>query len=413
MPYQVVKPRRRGFICVTAHPKGCARNVEDQIEYVRTHPWFDPLARIRNVLVIGASTGYGLSTRIAAGWGMECNTLGVFLERPPKGKRTATAGYYNSVALHRAAKRDGLWARSINGDAFSDHIKDDVADAIAESMGKVDLVVYSLASPKRKHPETGKTHSSTLKTIGHPFTEKTIDLAKAFVKKTTVGPATDKEIDDTVAVMGGDDWTRWIERLLARGVLADGAQTVAYSYYGPRLTWPIYREGTIGIAKADLRETADRLNDRLFYELGGGAWISVNKAVVTQASAAIPVVPLYISLLYRVMKKKGIHEGCIEQMVRLLNAHLSSPVGPGFDDDRMVRLDDREMRREVQDEVSRLWPQVDSYSLHDLTDFEGFMREFYKLFGFGVEGVDYAEPVETEVFLETHRGRVLQRDDLW
>ena len=402
MPRQVVKQRRRGFICVNAHPEGCRRNVENQIAHVdsvKRPAGFQAASGIKNVLIIGASTGYGLASRIAAGWGMDCKTIGVFLERPPRGKRTATAGYYNCVALHDAAERDGHWARSINGDAFSGRVKDEVARQIAESLRTVDLVVYSLASPKRRDPRTGKTHSSTLKTIRFPFTQKTIDLAKRLVKETTVEPATDEEILDTVAVMGGDDWRWWIEHLLDRGVLAEGARTVAYSYYGPRLTWPIYRHGTIGAAKADLKETADSLNRMLRGAVGGAAWISVNKAVVTQASAAIPVVPLYISLLYRVMKDKGIHEGCIEQMTRLMNDHLGRRDGPILDPEGMVRLDDREMRTDVQEEVFDLWRKVSTSSLLELTDFDGFWREFNSLFGFGVDGVDYRLPVETETSL--------------
>ena len=402
MPEQVVKQRSRGFICVNAHPVGCARNVEHQIAHVSGRRYEEPPSGIRNVLVIGSSTGYGLASRIAASWGLGCRTLGVFLEKPPSGRRTASAGYYNCVALHRAAERDGHWARSVNGDAYSDKIKGEVATILADSMGKVDLVIYSLASPKRTNPRTGVTHSSSLRAIGPSYTGKTIDLSTAEVKTATVDAATKEEIDETVAVMGGEDWRWWIESLSAKGLLADGARTVAYTYYGPSLTWPIYRDGTIGAAKRHLKDTAEELSDVLGRSVGGKAWLSVNKAVVTQASAAIPVVPLYMSLLFRVMKAAGIHEGCIEQMNRLLLDHIIAPGGPTLDGDGLIRLDDLEMRKDVQEEIARLWPSVDTESLCDLADFEGFKRDFNNLFGFDVDGVDYGVPVETETYLESN-----------
>ena len=402
MPEQVVKQRSRGFICVNAHPEGCARNVENQIAHVSGTTYEEPPSGIKNVLVIGSSTGYGLASRIAAGWGLGCRTLGVFLEKPPSGRRTASAGYYNCVALHRAAERDGHWVRSVNGDAYSDKIKDQVARILADSMGKVDLVVYSLASPKRTNPRTGATHSSSLKAIGAPFTGKTIDLSTAEVKTATVEAATKEDIGETVAVMGGEDWRWWIETLSAKELLAEGARTVAYSYYGPSLTWPIYRDGTIGAAKRHLKETAEELSNALDRSVGGKAWLSVNKAVVTQASAAIPVVPLYMSLLFRVMKAAGIHEGCIEQMNRLLVDHIFAPGGPTLDADGLIRLDDLEMRGDVQEEITRAWRSVDTESLRDLSDFEGFKRDFNNLFGFDVDGVDYGVPVETETYLESN-----------
>ncbi len=399
MPEQIVKQRSRGFICVNAHPAGCARNVERQISHVRSSMPSRPSTRLRNVLVLGASTGYGLSTRIATGWGLGCRTLGVFFEKPPAGRRTASAGYYNCVALHQAAERDGLWARSVNGDAFSDEIKQEVAQVIEQSMGKVDLVVYSLASPKRTNPRTGVTHTSSLKAIGSPFTGKTVDLSGGTVGTASVEAATQAEIDETVAVMGGEDWRWWVEGLADNGLLAQGAQTLAYSYYGPALTWPIYKDGTIGAAKQDLKATADSLNARLEQEVGGAAWVAVNKAVVTQASAAIPVVPLYVSLLFQVMKAKGVHEGCIEQMTRLVRDHLAAERGPRCDADGLIRLDDLEMRADVQEEVAGLWPMVETDNLAELADFAGFRRDFNNLFGFDVDGVDYGLPVETEVFL--------------
>lgn len=403
MPEQVIRQRSRGFICVNAHPVGCAANVDSQVAYVRNHLHSAGEFPCRNALVIGSSTGYGLASRIAAAWGMGCRTLGVFLERPPSGRRTATAGYYNCVAFHRAAERDGLWARSVNGDAYSDDVKDLVARIAKESMGRFDLVIYSLAAPKRTDPRTGTAHTSSLKAIGSSYTGKTIDLSKPAVTTATVGPASQEEIDSTVAVMGGEDWNWWISRLLEEDLLAKGARTLAYTYYGPSLTWPVYRDGTIGAAKQHLKETADELNRELQARIGGKAWLSVNKAVVTQASAAIPVVPLYVSLLFRVMKEKGIHEGCIEQLVRLFADHLSRRGGPVVDPDRLIRLDDLEMRPDVQQAVAQVWPSVTTETLHELSDFEGFKRDFNNLFGFDVEGVDYSRPVESELIMDARR----------
>ncbi|MDE0124814.1 MAG: trans-2-enoyl-CoA reductase family protein [Bryobacterales bacterium] len=400
MPEQVVRQRSRGFICVNAHPAGCAANVERQIAYVRERMRPDPGSRVRNALVLGSSAGYGLASGIVTAWGLGHRTLGLFLERPPKGRRTATAGYYNSVALHKAAERDGLWVRSINADAYSDEAKDRVAQLASASMGKFDLVIYSLASPKRVNPRTGVAHSSSLRSIGSKYTGKTIDLARSRVTTATVKPATEDEIANTVAVMGGEDWRWWIERLLADGLLAEGARTLAYTYYGPRVTWPVYRDGTIGAAKGHLKETADALDQLLRNSVGGGAWLSVNKAVVTQASTAIPIVPLYVSLLFRVMKEQGIHEGCIEQIVRLVKDHLVSHTGPSVDADRLIRLDDLEMREDVQNAVADLWPRVNTETLASLSDYDGFKREFSSLFGFDVEGVDYDLPVETEILLD-------------
>lgn len=399
MPEQVVSQRSRGFICVNAHPAGCARNVECQIAHARRARRRAD-AGIRNVLVIGSSTGYGLATRIAAAWGAGCRTLGVFLEKPPAGRRTASAGYYNCVALHRAAERDGLWARSINGDAYSNVTKEQVARIVRDALGSLDLVVYSLAAPKRTNPRTGETFSSSLKAIGATYTGKTIDLAKGQVASATVGAASQAEIDATVAVMGGEDWQWWIDSLLEAGLLAQGARAVAYTYYGPALTWPIYRDGTIGAAKRHLLQTAKHLQNKLRSTVNGDAWLAVNKAVVTQASVAIPVVPLYVSLLFRIMKDKGIHEGCIEQMQRLFSDHLQRIGGPTVDSEGLIRLDDLEMRPDVQQTVQDLWPQVSTESLHALTDFAGYKRDFNNLFGFAVAGVDYAQPVETELFLE-------------
>jgi enoyl-[acyl-carrier protein] reductase/trans-2-enoyl-CoA reductase (NAD+) len=396
MPNQIVKRRSRGFICVNSHPEGCRRNVERWVGGVR--------GKIaggadgpKNVLVIGASTGYGLASRIAAAWGCGAKTLGVFFERPPDGDKVATAGYYNTVALHSLAEQDGLFAASINGDAFSDDIKRATADALRSRMGPVDLVIYSLASPKRTDPRTGIVHNSVLKPVGQAYTNRTIELDSEKVVNVTLQPANESEIADTVAVMGGDDWRRWMDMLLEEKLLAEGARTLAYSYIGPEITWPIYRDGTIGQAKKDLERAAGDLDATLSGKVGGNAWVSVNKAVVTQASAAIPVVPLYLSLLPMVMRKKNLEEGPLEQMRRMFADFLCAEQPMKLDDSRRLRLDDREMRADVQAEVSALWPQVATENLRAVSEFAGFQREFRGLFGFEVEGVDYEQPVETDL----------------
>jgi enoyl-[acyl-carrier protein] reductase/trans-2-enoyl-CoA reductase (NAD+) len=396
MPKQIIKRRSRGFICVNAHPEGCRRNVERWIAGVKGKISGGQNAP-KNVLVIGASTGYGLASRIAAAWGYGAKTLGVFFERPPDGDKTATAGHYNTFALHSIAKTDGLFAASINGDAFSDEIKRAAAEMIRKEMAPIDLVIYSLASPKRTDPRTGKVHNSILKPVGHAFTNRTIELDSEKVVSVTLQPANEDEIADTVAVMGGEDWRRWMEMLLEEKLLAPGARTVAYSYIGPEITWPIYRDGTIGHAKKDLERAASNLDGALAKQLGGNAWVSVNKAVVTQASAAIPVVPLYLSLLPMVMKKKNLEEGPLEQMRRLFTDFLCTGSAPKLDESRRIRLDDREMRADVQSEVSALWPQVTTENLRTVSDFAGFQREFRGLFGFEVEGVDYEQPTETNL----------------
>jgi len=396
MTQQVVQRRSRGFLCVNAHPDGCRRNVERQVEAIVGHRPAN-LAGPRNVLVLGASTGYGLASRVAAAWGFGARTLGVFFERTPDGDRTATAGYYNTVAFHARAQKDGLFAASLNGDAFSDEIKRQSVEIIRRELKPVDLVIYSLASPKRVHPRTGQAHNSALKPLGRPYTNKTIQLDTGKVVEVTLQPASEKEIADTVAVMGGDDWRLWMELLLEEGLLAEGARTVAYSYIGPEVTWPIYRDGTIGVAKKDLEEAARALDAALQKRLGGNAWISVNKAVVTQAAAALPVVPLYLSLLLRELKSRGLDESPIEQMRRLFFEHLATGKTPSFDERGRIRLDDREMRPEVQAAVAQLWLQVTTENLRALTDFAGFQREFRNLFGFEVEGVDYSRPVEIEL----------------
>ena len=396
MPLQTVQQRVRGFICVTAHPAGCAREVERQVAAVRA-AFPEKLAGPKRALVIGSSTGYGLSTRIALAWGSGADTLGVFFEKPPAGKRTATAGYYNTAAMQRLARAENLYAEGINGDAFSDEIKQETCDRLKADLGPVDLVVYSLASPRRTHPRTGESLQSSLKPIGASYTGKTIDLNSAQVTEATVEPATEQEIQDTVAVMGGEDWAFWIDKLAAEGLLAEGARTVAYSYIGPEVTWPIYRDGTIGRAKLDLERVARELDARLASELGGGAWVSVNKAVVTQASSAIPVVPLYISLLFGVMKRRGVHEGCIEQMIRLVRDHVGAGSAPKVDERKLIRLDDLELAPEVQAEVAELWPRVTTENLDELSDYAGLKQDFNRLFGFDQDGVDYAAEVETDI----------------
>ena len=398
MPEQIVKQRSRGFICVTAHPEGCARNVEQQIEAVkRNRP--KSIAGPRNVLVIGSSTGYGLATRITAAWGFGAKTVGVFYERPPEGRKTASAGYYNTAAFHRLAREQGLYATGINGDAFSDDVKSRVVDLVRGDIGKLDLVVYSLAAPRRVHPRTGEAFQAVLKTIGGPYRGKTVDFTSGAVTEVTIEAADEEEIAATIAVMGGEDWRSWIDTLREQDLLAEGARTLAYSYVGPQLTWPIYRQGTIGAAKKDLERTAADLNGKLVSQVRGGAWVSVNKAVVTQASVAIPVVPLYISLLLPVMKRKGVHEGCIEQMQRLCFSHLADGEAPSLDGGGLIRLDDLELRDDIQTAVAGLWEKVSTENLEELSDIAGFRQEFNNLFGFDLEGVDYTQPTETDVAL--------------
>ncbi len=396
MPEQIVKQRSRGFICITAHPEGCARNVEQQIEAVkRSRP--KNIAGPRNVLVIGGSTGYGLATRIAAAWGFGSKTLGVFYERPPDGRKTAAAGYYNTVAFHRLAREEGLYAAGINGDAFSDEVKGQTLDLVRRDIGKLDLVIYSLAAPRRLHPRKGKAFQAVLKTIGDPYRGKTVDFTSGAVTEAAIEAADQEEVAATIAVMGGEDWRFWIDALDEQDLLAEGARTLAYSYVGPQLTWPIYRQGTIGAAKKDLERTAGELNALLASRLGGGARVSVNKAVVTQASVAIPVVPLYISLLLRVMKQKGVHEGCIEQMQRLCFRHLAEGREPTLDGEGLIRLDDLELRDDIQAAVAGLWEKVSTENIEELSDIAGFRQEFNNLFGFDLEGVDYAQPTETDL----------------
>ncbi|PTY04713.1 bifunctional NADH-specific enoyl-ACP reductase/trans-2-enoyl-CoA reductase [Opitutaceae bacterium EW11] len=388
----VIKPKVRGFVCVTAHPAGCAAHVQEQIDYVKSK---GPIKNgPKKVLVIGASTGYGLASRIAASFGSGAATIGVFFERPSEEGRPATPGWYNTIGFTKAARAAGLYAKNINGDAFSNEIKQQVVDLIKADLGQVDLIVYSLASPRRTHPKTGVVHKSVLKPVGAPYTNKTVDTDKGVVSNVTIEPAADTEVSDTIAVMGGEDWEMWIHALADAKVLAPGATSVAYSYIGPEVTWPIYKNGTIGLAKNDL-EAAGRRIDALLKAHGyGRAFISVNKALVTQASSAIPVVPLYISILYKIMKAKGTHEGCIEQMQRLFATQMYNNSALHFDDGGRVRVDDWEMKPDVQAEVARLWPQVTTENIEQLTDIAGYRHEFLKLFGFGLDGIDYDADIE-------------------
>ena len=389
----IIEPKIRGYVCVTSHPIGCAQHVREQIEAARAAA---PLPHPpRRVLVVGSSTGYGLAARIVAAFGAGAETFGVFYERAPSNGRPASPGYYNALAFEEEAAAVGLPAGSLNGDAFSDDVKDQVMDRLEKEMGPVDLVIYSLAAPRRNDPRTGETYKSVLKPIGQSFRGKTVDTDKNQVQEVAIEPANQEEIEATVKVMGGEDWERWIGALAERGLLAPGFRTAAFSYLGPEVTWPIYRDGTIGRAKEDLDRAVEALNER-YRELGGEAVVAVNKAVVTQASSAIPVVPLYVAVLFRVMKEKGLHEGCVEQMIRLFGEKLSAEGSLPVEEDGRVHLDDREMREDVQEEVRRLWPLLHSDNLEELTDYAGYRREFLRLFGFEVDGVDYREDVDPE-----------------
>lgn len=388
----IVAPKIRGFICTTAHPEGCARHVAEQIDVVKRR---GPIANAPGkVLVIGASTGYGLSSRIAAAFGGDAATVGVFFEKPGEDNRCGTAGWYNSAAFEIEARAAGLYARSFNGDAFSDQVKTAVIEAIKADLGQVDCVIYSLASPRRTHPKTGETFKSVLKPIGQSYTNKNLNTTTGIVDEVTLPPAEGDDVGQTVAVMGGEDWELWIDALDQAGVLAPGATTVAYSYIGPEVTWPIYKNGTIGRAKEDL-ERAQRALDERLASIGGKAWVSVNKALVTQASSAIPVVPLYISLLYKVMKANGSHEDTIEQMDRMFRERLYGNASPQPDEAGRIRIDDWEMAEDVQREVNERWTRVNTENFPELGDFEGYQRGFLRLFGFGLDGVDYDADANT------------------
>lgn len=391
----IIKPKVRGFVCVTAHPEGCAAHVQEWIDHVKAK---GPIANgPRKVLVIGSSTGYGLASRITAAFGSGAATLGIFFERPSEEGRPATPGWYNTIAFTKAARAAGIYAKNLNGDAFSDPIKQQALDLIRSDLGQVDLVIYSLASPRRTHPKTGAVHKSCLKPIGAAYTNKTVDTDKGIVSPVTIEPASEQEIADTVAVMGGEDWELWMKALSEAKLLAPGAQSVAYSYIGPEVTWAIYKNGTIGLAKNDLERAAKNIDSLLKLNNGGRAFISVNKALVTQASSAIPVVPLYISILYKIMKAAGTHEGCIEQMQRLFATQLYNGQTPKFDEAGRLRVDDWEMRTEIQTGVRAIWPDVTTENLAAKTDIAGYRSEFLKLFGFGLAGVNYEAETEPHV----------------
>jgi enoyl-[acyl-carrier protein] reductase/trans-2-enoyl-CoA reductase (NAD+) len=381
----------RGFICTTAHPAGCAENVRKQVEYAEK-------ANLQNgpkrVLVIGSSTGYGLAARITAAFSCGAATLGVFFEKQAAKGRTATAGWYNNLAFERQARESGLVAESVNGDAFSNAVKQETITRIREKLGgKLDLVVSSLASPKRQDPETGEVYSSVIKPLGKPFTGKTVDFHSGEVSQVEIAPASEDEAANTVKVMGGEDWLLWMQALNDADLLAENAVTVAFSYIGPELTHAVYKDGTIGRAKEDLEQKAGQI-DALLSPIGGKAYVSVNKALVTQASAAIPVVPLYMSILFKLMKESGTHEDCIGQMVRLFSARLYAGTDMPLDEAGRIRLDDLEMAPEIQAAVDSLWPRVNTANAEELTDLRGYREDFLRLFGFGLKNVDYSADIE-------------------
>ncbi|ASK78623.1 trans-2-enoyl-CoA reductase [Paraphotobacterium marinum] len=393
----IVKPKVRGFISTTAHPKGCAKNVEKQISFVKNNPKKINQAP-KNVLIIGSSTGYGLATRIVSAFGSGSSTIGVCFEKEATDKKTATAGLYNTVAFEDAANAEGLYAKTINADAFSDETKETVIDLIKKDLGKIDCVIYSLASPVRKMPESGELIKSTLKPIGKPYIATAVDTNKDQLFEAKIEPATQQEIDNTVTVMGGDDWSRWIHALQNADVLSKGCLTLAYSYIGGNITWPIYWEGTIGQAKKDLTSTAKKLNKFLEEKLSGHAHVAVLKSVVTQASAAIPVMPLYLSMVFKKMKQEGIHEGCIEQIFRMFESKLFKLENQfELDNDDQVRLDDWELREDVQNFCKLLWPNLTNDNLFDETDYQYYKDEFMKLFGFNFDEVNYDEDTDIKV----------------
>ncbi|MBC8558250.1 enoyl-ACP reductase FabV [Jutongia hominis] len=385
----VVAPKVKGFMCTTAHPEGCKAAVKSQIDYVKSQPKSEGP---KKVLVIGASMGYGLASRIALTYSCDADTIGIIFDKAGKEKRTASAGWYNTAAFETFATKDGYYAKSINGDAYSQEIKDETIELIKKDFGKVDMVIYSVAAPRRKAPD-GVTYRSTLKTVGEEYTNQTIDLLTNEITEVTIPAATEQEVHDTIKVMGGEDWKLWIEQLKAADVLADQAITVAYSYIGPEITYPIYKEGSIGQAKKHLYQTADELNEEVDGLL---AYVSVNKAVVTQSSAAIPIVPLYLSLLFKVMKEKGLHEDCIKQMYRLVHDRLCCKEIP-TDQNRLIRVDDYEMKPEVQEAVAKLWDKVSKDNIKEIADLDGYWDEFYEIFGFGIDGVDYDADVAIQI----------------
>ena len=388
----IIKPKVRGFMCITTHPVGCEANVKGQIDYIKSQ---EPIDGPKRVLVIGSSTGYGLAARIGAAFGGGASTLGIFFEKEGTEKKTGTAGWYNSAAFHKFAEQENLYAKSINGDAFSDEIKQKTIDTIKEDLGKVDLVIYSLASPRRQHPKTGEVFNSTLKPIGKDVTLRGINTDKEEIQEFSLEAASEEDISNTVTVMGGEDWQMWMDALAEADVLADGAKTAAFTYVGEKATWDLYWDGTIGQAKKDLDKKVVGIREKLATN-GGDARVAVLKAVVTQASSAIPIMPLYLSLLFKAMKEDGSHEGCIEQLYRLYSECIYND-SPRLDEEGRLRVDELELRPEIQDKVSAAWAKVTTDNLSELTDFTGYRQEFLKLFGFGLDGVDYDADVDPVV----------------
>ncbi|MCH4293646.1 trans-2-enoyl-CoA reductase family protein [Shewanella sp. 3B26] len=392
----IIKPKIRGFICTTTHPVGCEANVLEQINLTKAR---GPIVNgPKRVLVVGSSSGYGLSSRIAAAFGSGAATIGVFFEKPGTETKPGTAGWYNSAAFDKFAKAEGLYSKSLNCDAFSHEAKAKVIELIKADLGQIDMVVYSLASPVRKLPDSGELVRSSLKPIGQPYSSTAVDTNKDTIIEASVEPATEQEIADTVTVMGGQDWELWLNALDEAGVLADGCKTVAYSYIGTELTWPIYWHGALGKAKMDLDRAAHALNDKLAAK-GGSANVAVLKSVVTQASSAIPVMPLYIAMVFKKMRAEGLHEGCMEQILRMFSERLYKADGsaPEVDEDNRLRLDDWELRDDIQQHCRDLWPQITTENLSELTDYVEYKAEFIKLFGFGIEGIDYDADVNPEV----------------
>ena len=392
----VIKPKIRGFICTNAHPVGCAAHVKEQIEYVKSQGQLE--TGPKNVLVIGASTGYGLASRITAAFGAGAKTLGVFFEKEGTEKRTGSAGWYNTAAFQAEAEAAGLWSKNINGDAFSNELKEKTIATIKEELGKVDLVIYSLASPRRTDPNTGETYSSVLKPIGNSVTTKNLNTSKRVIDEVTVEAANEEEIANTVKVMGGEDWEMWLDALQQADVLADGFKTTAYTYIGKELTWPIYGHATIGKAKEDLDRAVAAIKDKTA-NLNGEAYVSSLNAVVTQASSAIPIMPLYISGLFKVMKEDGTYEGTIEQINGLFRENLYGD-SPRFDKDGHLFQNYKELEDDVQARVQTIWDIVDSDSIDELTDYVSYHNEFLKLFGFGIDSVDYDADVNPVADIE-------------
>jgi len=388
----IIKPRVRGFMCITSHPVGCENNVVEQINYIKRQ---EPIAGPKRVLVIGSSTGYGLSARITAAFGCGAATLGVFFEKPGTERKPGTAGWYNSAAFHKHADASGIYAKSINGDAFSDEVKQRAIETIKADLGQIDLVIYSLAAPRRQHPKTGEVFNSTLKPVGKNISMRGINTDKETIQEFSLEAASEQEIEDTVAVMGGEDWQMWLDALGNAGVLAKGAKTTAFTYIGEKMTWDLYWDGTIGQAKKDLDTKVISIREALALS-GGDARVSVLKAVVTQSSSAIPIMPLYLAMLFREMKADGSHEGCIEQLYRLFTEGLYAKT-PRFDEEGRLRMDELELRPEIQAAVAQSWAKISTDNLRQLTDFAGYKHEFLALFGFDIPGIDYEADVNPEV----------------